>query len=390
MNAPMLSLLLACALGLDTVPERGRARGDDDSGATDSGSPDTASDSGSRDTGAWTDTGDAREAPRVSTLEPAHGTVAGGQDVVVTGENLDRTTTVRFGGTAAEVVRVEAGRLVARTPAGTAAGPVNVVVENGAGSTTLEDGFFYVEDGTGRFGLYGLVAWNSYAGDYWADAAEDGVAWMIVTPPQALNLWELYASSLDSCATGYRYGGEFYYIDVEVSRARLSAGTAALDLTWSATDGSYALEGFTRGWSDGATYDLAQLAGPVLPAFAHPGALRAPAAFPVSSPAIDAASPPTVARGFDLTWSGSAGDFVLIALALTDAAGSAIAQEVTCVARDDGRFAVPSGAFTTWGAGRVLYVSVGRATRGTGTRDLDNAGSQLHGLRWVHGAAYTR
>jgi hypothetical protein len=285
---------------------------------------------------------------------------------------------------------VDTDRIVVRTPAGAATGAVNVVVANGAGSTTVEDGFFYVEDGTGLFGLYGIVAWNTYAGDYWADASEDGRAWMVVTPAQSVQLWELYGPSLDSCAVGHRYGGDFYYIDVEVPRARLAAGASTLDLTWDAADGSYALETFTRGWTDGATYDLGELAGSVLPAFSHPGALRTPAAFSVSSPAIGGTSPPTVSRGFDLAWSGSGGDFVLVALALADASGASVTQEAACVVRDDGRFTVPSSALSAWASGRVLYVSVGRAARGTGVRDLDGAGSQLHGLRWVHGAAYTR
>ena len=383
MIPPLVVLLSACALGLDTVPDRRRERGDE--------VPDSGSDTDPRDSSGSTDTGTApRSPPTVAALEPAYGTVAGGQEVVVSGTHLDRGTTVRFGGTLAEVTRVDDGQIVVRTPAGTATGPVNVVVANDAGSVTLDEGFFYVEDGSGRFSLYGLVAWNGYAGDYWADATEDGRAWMILTPPQTVALWELYASSLDSCATGHRYAGEFFFVDVEVPRARLAAGSVALDLSWSAADGSYALEGFTRGWTDGASYDLEELAGPVLPAFNHPDAVRTPAAFSVSSPVIDAASPPTVARGFDLAWSGSGGDFLLVALALTDASGSSIAQEITCVARDDGRFTVPTSAFTTWGSGRVLYVSVGRATRGAGTRALDGAGSQLHGLRWVHGAAYTR
>ncbi|MBI4569978.1 MAG: IPT/TIG domain-containing protein [Planctomycetes bacterium] len=86
----------------------------------------------------------------ISALTPTVGRLTGGVVVTVSGRGFTTKadTTVTFGGTAATVVAVSAGAVTVVTPARGAAGAVDVVVSNGAGSATLTAGFEYVNQVT--------------------------------------------------------------------------------------------------------------------------------------------------------------------------------------------------------------------------------------------------
>ncbi|MBN9104836.1 MAG: choice-of-anchor G family protein [Propionibacteriaceae bacterium] len=78
---------------------------------------------------------DSVTAAAISALNPDRGPLAGGTQVTITGTGFDPDSTVTFGGRSAEVVSVSGDRtsIVVRTPAGTVAGPVEVVVTGPAG-----------------------------------------------------------------------------------------------------------------------------------------------------------------------------------------------------------------------------------------------------------------
>ncbi|RKN05347.1 IPT/TIG domain-containing protein [Streptomyces radicis] len=81
--------------------------------------------------------------PTVTTIIPDEGPTVGGTAVTITGTALTSTTSVTFGGTPAPFTVISDTSVAAVTPAG-AAGDVDVVVSNDAGSDTLVDGFTYV------------------------------------------------------------------------------------------------------------------------------------------------------------------------------------------------------------------------------------------------------
>ncbi|MEW2319360.1 IPT/TIG domain-containing protein [Streptomyces bauhiniae] len=83
------------------------------------------------------------DAPTVTTVAPASGPTSGGTGVTITGTNLDTTESVTFDGTPAPFSVVNATTVSAVTPPG-AAGAVDVVVTNAAGSDTATDAFTYV------------------------------------------------------------------------------------------------------------------------------------------------------------------------------------------------------------------------------------------------------
>ena len=82
--------------------------------------------------------------PKVTAIEPAKGSDAGGTVVTITGEHFTAGATVKIGGVSATSVTVSSETTItAITPAGTA-GAANIVVTVGYLSGTLAEGFTYL------------------------------------------------------------------------------------------------------------------------------------------------------------------------------------------------------------------------------------------------------
>ena len=80
---------------------------------------------------------------RVDKVSPANGAATGGTVVTITGEGLDGTSGVTFGGTAGTALEVVSeNELKVTTPAGVA-GAVDVVVSDDGGAVTVPGGFTY-------------------------------------------------------------------------------------------------------------------------------------------------------------------------------------------------------------------------------------------------------
>lgn len=83
-------------------------------------------------------------APTVNSVTPASGSHLGGTAVVIKGSNLTYGASATFGGTAAIAVVVnEYGTELSCTTPAHAVGAVDVVVNNGNDTDTLDDGFLY-------------------------------------------------------------------------------------------------------------------------------------------------------------------------------------------------------------------------------------------------------
>ncbi|MFF4276129.1 IPT/TIG domain-containing protein [Streptomyces sp. NPDC001536] len=82
-------------------------------------------------------------AATIASISPATGPAAGGTVVTITGANLDGVADVKFGSTAGTSLKIlSSGKLQVTSPAG-AAGAVNVVVGDDAGTVTKTGGFTY-------------------------------------------------------------------------------------------------------------------------------------------------------------------------------------------------------------------------------------------------------
>lgn len=82
--------------------------------------------------------------PSVDNYSPKVGPVGGGTEITFTGEDLDSVTDVTFGGLSADNLSVGPTTITCDTPAQSASGPVDVVLENPVSNVLIEDGFTYV------------------------------------------------------------------------------------------------------------------------------------------------------------------------------------------------------------------------------------------------------
>jgi hypothetical protein len=82
--------------------------------------------------------------PRVDSISPAAGPVAGGTGVTISGSGLIGSTGVTFGGSAATGFLVTADFTITCITPAHAAGPVTVVVLNPRGNVTVSNGYTFV------------------------------------------------------------------------------------------------------------------------------------------------------------------------------------------------------------------------------------------------------
>ena len=81
--------------------------------------------------------------PTISSISPAAGSTAGGNQVTISGSNLDCVSAVTFGGTSAPIVSRTYNQVRVTAPA-RAAGAVQVAVTTPAGTAALNNGYTYV------------------------------------------------------------------------------------------------------------------------------------------------------------------------------------------------------------------------------------------------------
>jgi hypothetical protein len=103
--------------------------------------------------------------PAISTVTPNAGGIAGGTEVTITGASVVGVTSVTFGGVPGTNLEIDsATQLTVVTPAH-AAGAVDVTA-NGAGSSTIVNGYTYVDTGTfvnlgpGKGGVLGVPVFS--------------------------------------------------------------------------------------------------------------------------------------------------------------------------------------------------------------------------------------
>ncbi|MFD7830697.1 IPT/TIG domain-containing protein [Streptomyces sp. MJM8645] len=81
--------------------------------------------------------------PTITSVLPSGGPAAGGTVVTITGTNLDGTSAVTFGGTAGTGLTIVSDTVVKVTVPAKAAGAVDIVLTDDAGTVTKTSGFTY-------------------------------------------------------------------------------------------------------------------------------------------------------------------------------------------------------------------------------------------------------
>lgn len=294
-------------------------------------------------------------------LSPTQGTIDGGTDVTLFGGPFDDSVEVTFDGKAASVRSVDTDSLVVRTPAH-AAGTVDVEVTRGDASDTLRDAFTYVEAATGTV-VYGQVTYVDYVGDYESET-DIVIGYALVTDPWDLTAREAFWSALGLDACDNNAAG-LPLADVPGAAAlpksiglKGTAGTITLSPDvdypfWYLNSGSDAST-----WVEGGAYAFVTAKNGSWAATNVSNALRFPDALTLTTPTLTTAT--KVARGMALAWTGGTpGQYVAINVTQYDTSFNPV-EQVVCIAKDDGSFSIPSSAWSSWAAGRYVWVEVRR------------------------------
>lgn len=323
----------------------------------------------------------------VLSIEPDFGTAAGGTEVTLHAEPVGGGVVVTFGGEEAELLSVDDGEIVVRTPEGEA-GAVEVGLAWGAREGAVPAGYRYFTDGGGQYGAIGTVAWVDVVGTRTASFSDYGFGWLNVVEPIPYDYRALYGLEIDTCASGWSFPEALVELTdaqtVELTRGEGSTVTLSWSHRNSWYEGDLALETSEEGFFPDAEYDLEPIEG--FPSFEVKSVVRTPEPFEVTRPDFDGGS---VSRsGFEVAWTRPAeADLVLLRVELFDLDDFHVVEEVRCVVEDDGLFQVPSTVWQGWDDLYGVDLYVGRARLSDATLPHNASRSGMAGTWWVVGEA---
>jgi hypothetical protein len=330
----------------------------------------------------------------IDAITPSWGNNAGGAEIVIEGGPFDDSAVVKFGNKEATVKRATSGELTVTLPTSTVAGPVTVSVTTDSHEGSLTNGFEYWDDASGKYGAYGTISWYHIVGTYWGSPPTDfGVADFEFIDPIDDPFWKrYYASSIDSCKSNYMTAGASA-LETGTSTVKLSIpGGGNVSLAADATNPAYFRADLTdRQYKAGGEYGLLEIASSTFPNIAVDGVVATPSGtLNVTAPAIAGSSPPLISKNFTVSWgASSSADYILIFLGrYGNSSATDYAEVVSCVANDDGTFAVPGSVWTGWAPDNQLDVLVGRVSESTATFEHNGSQSGMIGTYWVYGAGF--
>ena len=400
-------LLMGCGLGLSAFSVDDTAspdEEDDDDGAggsnggggnggggSDTGLGDGDGDGGGGDNGGGDD--GSQDDIAVTGLSPDYGTTAGGTVVEITGGPFDGSAEVYFGSTAGSVVSNTESVLTVRTPSVSEEGLYSVTVRAAAGEGSLESGFVFWTDGTGKTGTLGAIEFTEQVGSYWGGTGgvTFGSAAVYFVAPTDIEWYELFAPTLDTCRNeaSYSFGGTIDIYDPGVSSIQLS-GVRSMNLSWDSESGYFSIAELTTSqWLANSSYDLQPMTGGGFPEVVVSGFGQTAPTPTLYSPAISGSTPIDISPNPTFSWAATGADWVLITMGIWDSGNTGYQEVINCVARDDGSFRVDTGQFSQWPYSRQIDVYFGPATKATATLPWNNSRSGVIGLSRIYGAGFT-
>ncbi len=330
----------------------------------------------------------------ITGVDPYYGTTLGGQTVTITGGPFDSSAQVVFGSNTASIENYGTSQLVVTSPSASGEGSVDVQVTTDADSGRADDAFYYFEDATGQAGMVGNIVWYEYVGNFWKDPTPFGEAWVSIMVPDDFHLWDWYAPSTDSCVDDTWTSSDKIYVyelDVNSVTIRPSSGSST-NLSWD----SFALQYYNDDLSGNqfqtnANYDIDTITSSKMVPIEVTRLAQTPSTFSFTQPSMTGTAPERVSRSsFNIRWSGSGGDRMLIMAFMYNAAGNAVEQSIYCVANDDGSFQIPSSAWSGYSSGRYVMLALQRMKEGGGTIEYNNSESRVVGSYTIIGLVQTQ
>jgi hypothetical protein len=376
-------------LGADSAPL-------DDTGDpvdTDGGPDDTDTDTEPWDTGPF-DT--AQPQPEITGLTRSFGPRGGGSAVTVQGLQFASDAQVRFGEAQATLTASAETDLQVTTPAVAEAGWVDVAVSQDGGQAVLEESFRYLDldDATGQVGATGALQWFDYVGGYWNPGTEDYGLVQLWFPsnPDATRYRDRFAGAADSCESDRFELESIEGIDLSGATVVLDPGTGlTLQPVWNTEEGRFEMPVGSGELDAVASFDLSARGFWDLPDFEIEGIAATPPPFALSSPTLGGALPMSLRQDeLDFRWNVLEADWVVFYLARLSNDGRQQLEVLTCLAENDGAFDVPSGVWSDWEAGNVIYTYAGALREAEATVPLNNGTSSVAGIAWTVGIITAR
>ncbi len=247
-----------------------------------------------------------------------------------------------------------------------------------------------------KAGAVGWVVRVEYLGDYWTVRPEDhGYAWWKLIEPADVHWWDVFATNDDECASDFEPGLAFPAL-VDLAEPAVTTlsndGGALIEMDLDAEEGA---------WTNTAVdvsnvrlntvYDLDTMVSGVLPELSLLEALLMPMALEILGPAMDTDRAETLAKDeIAFSWGGADdAEMVLIELRYVDGDTSTVKETVTCRARNDGNFQVPSNAFNRYHSGDYILATLIAVREGSTVIPFNDAEFRVLGAHSQTGAFYT-
>ena len=357
------------------------------------GDSDADSDSDSDgDTDADTDA----DAISIDSITPGEGLNTGGTRVTITGGPFDSSAQAYFGGELSNRVGFGSTELIVETPAYSSSGAVDVLVESDAGTGRSIGGFVYNEDASGKAGAIGEVSWTEGVGGYWGGSPPSGFGGGDVYFIEAADVhwYEAYVSSLDQCVNLFTTGGTLPSNPIDPSQSSISlvsTTSRTITLPWDSSYGAYSGDiSVAADYVRNGNYTLGDMSDSYVPTGEVSNFLKGATDLTVTNPNITGSATPRITRTQSFQWNSSVtADWISIQLLLLNSAGTDFDDAIFCFARNDGNFAIPSAAWTTWPTNRQVNIIIGASVEPTGTFTHNGAESRVAGTYYLFGAAFT-
>lgn len=323
--------------------------------------------------------------PVIDAVSPTDGPTSGGQQVTIDGQFTTVDVRVTFGGGPARVISHSNSRIVVETPAH-AAGGVEITVTTDGVSASTSGQYTYWTGADDKTTAFLWLAQLTFAVPDWGDPMEFQGFYPV--SPMDLTVSDIWGTSPDTCRIP------------EPLPATTPWGTS---LTLTRSDGaSWALpasgnafylesaQGDVTVWDDSATYGIEAGAGANNPSFDLDPFAELPAGLTLSAPDLSGDGWSYAGSAIPFTWSGTAGDFVIITLFGFDSNGNLSGNDLECLVKDDGSFTIGASVMDALADDAGAYVDVSRVVEGEATADW-NGGSvisageyRISGYTWFY------
>ncbi|MEL6347874.1 MAG: hypothetical protein AAFV53_32510, partial [Myxococcota bacterium] len=288
----------------------------------------------------------------------------------------------------AEVVSVSTDLITVKNPSVPEWGTAPVTVEQGAEGGVYEPGFLYLEDGTGKAGVIGVMQYFETTGEYWVEDQTGGGGGMVWLLPVDFHWWELSNEMMDTCAKDdYTTDVQLFVLPVEQDTLSASAD-ASTRVSYTFDSATYFFDADVfddSNYEPNTRYDLGTFDGGVFEGVGVERLFRTSRPISVSNPDISGFSQPLIDDDQTFLWEEDGFDWVEIRIQLVADNGS-IEDQFTCVAQDDGRFELDPSMMVDWPLNRQVFIWVGGVRETNAPLSFNNAESRVSAIHQLVGA----